>query len=556
MKILNELPTSKLKAGTHVAIDIEMFGQDVNKLHRPHGTLACVSFATDEGVYQFYDKDDVADALKYFGPGQWIFQNGVYDLRQLRALGFKIAQRPIFDTLLVEHNIYGGYYSSFGLDDMARRYLNIIVDKQVRTEFGTATKMTAAQKKYAANDAVITLKVARAQMATWTKEIEAHYWLIDAPMVWVVLDLKPVKVDVDAWRRGVEGFAKQAQERQDKLGFNVMSHQQVKAAVAKQCRITLKDTSKTTLEKYAEKYPLIQEIIDVRTLRKAVSTYGETWLQKAIEDDCFVWANWNITGAETGRMSCSSPNLQNIPARNVRMGMDIYRTFFVSDGGSLIISDVAQQEPRITASVTQDAALIKTLRTDDPHGAVARDIFEKKDISKEERNIGKQVNLGMSYGMSPFGLMKAVPGMSEERATEIVEQYFEKFPGVYDWIQANRRRAQIDEYVTTPAGRRIWLNLYNEQWPNNAINAPIQGGAADHTKLTLSTLHRRCQEDGVEFPVSMVIHDEIVADAPTGTVKMYKRMVRDAWLESAGILYPSIPFEVDIHTGPNWGAKG
>jgi DNA polymerase-1 len=571
MKINTSLPVKQPTKGDMVAIDIEMFDQNVEKLHRPHGRFACISIAHNGQVYQFYDKDSAAKALKFFESGQWIFQNAVYDIRQLRGLGIKIVDRPVWDTFLVDRVLWGGFYSTFSLSDMARRYLNIELKKDTREEFGKKHDvMTKAMKEYAAKDALVTLQLAEHQSKSIDSNSRALYWLVDAPMIWVVLALKPVKVDPIAWMQLVNEFDKQAQKRQDALGFNVNSQKQVIAETLKRYNIKLKDTKAETLKKYAEdvkplskgrkglaRHEYFQEILDIRSLRKAVSTYGQTWLDRALEKGDLIWSNWNITGAETGRMSSDKPNLQNIPVRNVRMGMDKYRTLFISDGGKFIISDVAQQEPRITAFLSQDRNLLKALSSgEDIHLYVAREIFNNPKLTKkdkEERDLGKTINLGLTYGLSVYGLSTRT-GLSEEEAADKLESYFERFPGVQEYINTSRSKAQLNEYVVAPGGRKIWLNMYDYQWANNAVNAPVQGGAANHTKLTLSIIYKKCQDLKIEFPVCLVVHDEIVADVKED-LRLYKKLIKESWLEAAAVLFPGIPFEIELHVGTNWGAK-
>jgi DNA polymerase-1 len=552
----NIVPTQPAKKGEFVALDCEFFGQDVDRLHIPHGEFACLSIAYSGGIYQVTSIDLAQHALQVLKPGQWCFHNALYDIRQLRRF-FSIAPRPIWDTMLVERVLWGGYYSSFALDDLARRYLGMRMEKEVRTTFErVAAIMNKKQSDYAAKDAAVLLEIAEEQNKLLVGKQKDVYWDIDAPMIWAVLDMPPVKVDVEGWTALVNEFQAQASKREEELGFNVVSGPQVKAAVKNLTGIKMENTQGLTLENLMTEHPVFKQIIDTRAYRKAVSTYGMSWLAKNVDEAGLVHPSWKVTGAETGRMSCASPNLQQIPARNVELGMQRYRSQFISrhEGGSIVVFDVVQQEPRITAYASQDETLLGLINKGvDLHQAVA-DMVGKVLGHKVSRGDGKTLNLGLGYGLSAYGLAQRT-GMSAEDAEQLVNGYFKVFRGVASWIAVQRNFANTNEYVETAAGRRIHINLYNSQWENNAINAPIQGGAADHTKLTVSLLWKKCRATKMEFPVCMVVHDEVVLDCAKGTVTEYKRMAKEAWLEAAASLFPGVPFAVESATGNSWGAK-
>jgi len=531
-------------------------GQDAARLHIPHGEFACLSIAYSGGIYQVTSIAEAQHTLQVVKAGQWVFQNALYDLRQLRRF-FNISPRPIWDTMLVERVLWGGYYSAFALDDLARRYLGMRMEKEIRTSFErVAAIMTKKQSDYAAKDAAVLLSIAEEQNKLLVGGMKKVYWEIDAPMIWCILDMPPVKVDVDGWTKLVEEFQMMAGQLEGELGFNVMSGPQVKAAVKNMTGISLDNTQGLTLESLIPEHPVFKRIIDTRAYRKAVSTYGLSWLKKNVDEEGLVHPSWRVTGAETGRTACASPNLQQIPARNIELGMHRYRNQFISkyEGGSMVTFDVVQQEPRITAYMTQDETLIELIKKGvDLHQAVA-DMVSKVLGRKVSRADGKTLNLGLGYGLSAYGLAQRT-GMSEQDAEQLVVGYFKVFRGVDGWINLTRNQARANEYVETAVGRRIHINPYSTQAENSAINAPIQGGAADHTKLAISLLWKKCRAAKIHFPVTMMVHDEIVMDVEKGTVNEYKRMAKEAWLEAAAILFPGIPFAVESATGASWGAK-
>lgn len=555
MKILNQLPP-EIKKGQMVAFDFETFGQEESKLHRPVGTFACISVAVegDPNVYQLYDHHDLRKLYPVIRKGTWVAHNALYDLRQFRRF-VSINPTFVWDTMLVDQSMQGGLYLTFSLGDLSRRWLGQAMDKEVRKDFSTMTEMTKAMKDYAARDAQDTLKIALKQRERYSDDLAFRaYTDADEPMLWPVMDMPGFRVDVDGWKTMTAEFLEKSSALEKELGINVMSPAQVKKAAAEN-GLHLKDTSAETLQEFQDR-PFIQKIIETRMYRKAVSTYGEKWLN-AVEGDGKVYADYHITGASvTGRMSCSNPNMQNIPQRK----LPIYRTRFIASPDHVIyVVDVNQQEPCITAFHTQDAKLLKATKAhEDLHLAVARTIYHDQTLTKErdgdKRAIGKAINLGMTYGLTAYGLA-ARTGMSEEESEKVIKQYFANFGGVFSWIQNQRQIGWKKGYVTTALGRRSYLNLYDRKWENNAINSPIQGGGADFTKIWSRKVWEKCQKQGVPYSVVAWVHDEIVLDVHKECQKETSRILQESFDETALKLYPGVTMAFESESGKSWGAK-
>jgi DNA polymerase-1 len=399
------------------------------------------------------------------------------------------------------------------------------------------------------------LKVAACQ-EQWLQENEEKltcYFDIDQYAVWSILDMPPVKVDVDRWLAAVKMFDLEATEIEDKLGFNSKSPEQVREALrklsGKGTRIQdtrhetlvalLEDAKAKGMKKFAA---LIETILKARLYRDAVSKYGRTWIEENVEEGGLVYAAWKVTGAETGRMACSSPNLMNIPVRQ----LPIYRTFFVpsAPGNMLLKADIVQQEPRFTAYFSRDKELIKAIKSgEDIHDTVANAVGS-------DRFTGKTINLGTSYGLSSYGLAKRI-GISEDAAQAFIDKYFQRFRGVKDYIDAQRRDGFRLGYVRTTTGRRVWINEYNYQWRNNVINAPIQGSSAELMKMWVNMVRARAPE----WLGILVVHDELVCDVPKGMLKDYRKVLKDALDETADVLAPGIPFEIEMKAAKTWLAS-
>lgn len=552
VQIIEDLPRYAMQDEI-VAIDIEMFGQEKERLHRPHGTFACISvmYANDPVVYQVYDPTLIPEVFDRLMLGDWTLVNATYDFRQLRRWdthGVLSNERPVWDCMLVEQNLFGGYYRDFSMKDMMRRYFDIQMNKETREDFSTATAMTDEMKQYAAMDVVYTLDIRFAQTAL-DRDL-SNYWLCDAPMIWVLLDILPVKVEVEKWKTMVDTFAVIATTMEKQLGFNVKSVQQVMKALQAD-GIKVESTGAKVLEPYAKRNDMVAKILKTRKYRDACSKYGVGWLENSVEEGNLVYANFLINGASTGRMACRRPNLQNIP----RKEFPEYRELFVSNNGLIMAPDVSQQEPRILGYLSKDTNLLAALSSGESvHVYVARMIYNDPTIVKDGKDIryavGKAINLAIGYGLTSKGLSDNT-GLTEAESQKVIDIYFNRFPGVKYYMQKFRNMAYKDGYITTVAGRRIYVNPYDFKSENNAINSPIQGGAADFTKLWAITYWRECKKQDVPFFLCMLVHDELVLDVVISWKAETTRIINES-MQVAAQMYPGIPFTSDLNEGKDW----
>lgn len=542
------------KKGQLATLDMEMFDQ--TKLHRPTGSFALLSvkLETDPTVYQIYDEKDVKKVLTRIKHGTFVFHNGLYDLRQLRRYA-TIEPRFIWDTMLLEQSMRGGLYQHFGLADLTRRWLGKSMDKETREEFYEKRDITPQMKEYAADDVINTEAILLKQIEVYTKEAGyAAYRDADEPMIFPLLDLQGFRVDVAGWEKMVTEFKETGLRIQDELGFNVKSTPQVLEALKKHEKLNLQSTGKEILAEFADR-PMVAKILEARLYRDAASKYGMKWLEN-VESDGKVYSDYKITGALTGRMASANPNMQNIPQRK----LPEYRERFLASPGHIMgIWDVSQQEPSITAYHSQDRRLLDALRSgESTHLAVAKAIFDNPDLSKKthkaEYDLGKAINLGLTYGLTEYGL-SARTGLTLEEAGVHIRKYFMKFSGVHSYIQTQRQKAFRDGYVTTALGRRSYINPYDRKWENNSINSPIQGGAADFTKIWGRKVWEGTR--AADLPQTMVafVHDETVYDTPKQIAKKMQPIIQDAFDETAEFLYKNIPFTVDFEYGTTWAAK-
>ena len=557
MNIITELPPlGRITKESIVAIDIEIFGM-TGRLHRPSGTFACIQICVDDDVYIEQDIEDVQAAWdRATVADTLILQNAMFDIAHLRRW-IDIKERVLWDTMIVEKLLWGGYYAlgGFGLDDMARRYLDIDMNKETVHDFADATELSPAMLQYSALDAWVTKEIYHAQQ----KEIAERkydmkaYWEADQPAIWSWLDFNPCKVRTERWLEMSDGFLERGTAIQDELGINVNSSKQVIQFLAETTNIKVTSTNAKILTPHIKDVPVVGKILKARGLRKLSSTYGANWVRKFVEEDDLVYANWNVTGTETGRLSCSKPNLLNIPAKKEPE----FRELFIPVRDKLIVADISQQEPRALAFLSGDKNLTKAfIDGEDIHSYVAQAIYDNPTIGKGDprRADGKMVNLATTYGMTAKELAKRM-GITERKAEVFLRAYFKRFPDVENYIHRQRLWAERRGYVDTVLGRRVWVNLYNYQWKNNAINSPIQGSSADSAKMWINRYRELCKENGIDFTVILPVYDEVVVDVWDKDVKLSTKLLRQSLEETSNYLFPDIPFALDVEVGTSWGCK-
>ena len=539
-----------------VALDVEMFG--MQKPHRADGTFACLSVAFLNGdVYQISQVSDIAKVLKRLADGVWVMQNALFDLRVLRRYT-DVPQRYIHDTMLVEQCLFGGWYGDFSLSDLSRRWLGERMDKSVREQFNGTTALTDEMTQYAAQDALTTVRIAQKQIDYINENEDGQfswYYEIDAPAIWAILDMPPVRVDVKAWRANIANLQNLATRLQEELGFNAYSSQQTKKQIEQSLGRSIKNTNANdTLLPLLKRLPsddrtakLVRAVLDVREARKAVETFGENWIERHVEEGDLVYPSWRVTGAETGRMSCADPNLQQVPVRK----MNIFRSFFIAPPRQyMLVADASQQEVRLAAALSRDERLLQELNDGVDLHQVTADMFSV------DRDRGKAINLGLNYGMSEYGLAEMM-GISEEEAEAGIKARERRYKGLAAWQNMTVNKAQKQLKVRSLSGRPIWINPYLQYdgWKRNAINGPVQASAADHTKRALVAMHQLCEAEGIPFGVCMAVHDEIVSNVPAGMLGHYRQIATEAWGEAGAAMTNVVELPIEMASGRSWACK-
>jgi DNA polymerase-1 len=349
--------------------------------------------------------------------------------------------------------------------------------------------------------------------------------------------------------------------------FNIDSPKQLEKILFQDLKLPAGKRTKTgystdvqVLEKLSKKHELPRLILDYRSLVKLKNTYLDNLTAYQSPIDGRIHASFNQAGASTGRLSCSDPNLQNIPIRTDE-GRRIRLAFVPGDAARnvLLTADYSQIELRVLAHFTQEPALLKAFEADeDIHRAVASEVFgvPLEAVTREQRGSAKTINFGIVYGVSPWGLSDRIEGLSVEGARDLINAYHKRFPGIQQFLQKCVREAQDKGYVETIMGRRRPITDINSgvlQQRNAAeraaINSVVQGSAADLIKQAMLNVYRRIRRENRPSKMLLQVHDELVFETPADRVEDEAQMVRE---EMTGAMKLTVPLKVEVGWGKNW----
>ena len=409
-----------------------------------------------------------------------------------------------------------------------------------------------------------------------TEGMRRLYDEIEEPLLPVLsrMERAGVKVDLDSLKDFADGLRREMLEKEAAVReiagdpeLNVASPKQIGVLIyekmkldpgAKKPRTGNWPTDERTLQELSGRSPVIGLILDYRGLRKLLSTYIEPFAGYVSPRDGRVHTTFNQTLTSTGRLSSSNPNLQNIPVRSDQ-GREIRRAFVAGSPDSVMMSaDYSQIELRIMAHLSGDEHLVSAFRAGhDIHSATAARIFgvALEDVTPERRRVAKTVNFGIMYGMSSFGLSQRLH-CSRQEAKGIIDDYFASFPSIRGFIDSTLARAREDGFVETMFGRRRYVPDLNSNnatvralAERNAVNAPIQGTAADIIKLAMNRVDRSLREGGFSSRMVLQIHDELLLEVPEAEIEAVRGLLVK---EMENVIGLSVPLTVECNYGKNW----
>jgi len=506
-------------------------------------------------------------------------QNLKYDRSVLLNHGIEL-QGIAHDTMLQSY-ILDSTASRHDMDSLAKKYLGVETTSFVEIAGKGKKQLTFDQidlevaAPYAAEDADITLAL---HQNLWPKlaELPAQkrlYEKVELPLLTVLsrIERTGVKIDSDLLHQQSLELEKRLDElklqayKEADQEFNLNSPKQIQAIFFEQLKLPVirktpkgqPSTAEDVLEQLALDYPLPKLILEHRSLNKLKSTYLDRLPEQVSEVDGRIHTSYHQAVTATGRLSSSDPNLQNIPVRT-QEGRRIRHAFIAAEGSSILAADYSQVELRIMAHLSKDEGLLTAFaQGEDIHKATAAEVFgvARESVSSDQRRAAKAINFGLIYGMSAFGLAKQL-SIPRGQAQAYVDLYFERYPGVKAYMEQTREFARENGYVETVFGRRLYLpeiNARNGQRrqyaERTAINAPMQGTAADIIKRAMLAVDDWLQQSDLKCKMIMQVHDELVFEVPDSELEVVRQKVAEL-MQSAAEL--AVPLLVDVGVGLNW----
>ena len=506
-------------------------------------------------------------------------QNIKYDMIVLQNYGVQV-KGPLFDTMIAHYVLQPEL--RHGMDYLAEiylRYQTIHIDELIGPKGKNQKNMRDLAPKdvyrYACEDADVTLKLKNVlEKELKENDAERLFYDIEMPLVPVLVNIERngVLLDTEALKQSSAHFTAQMENIEKEIyelageTFNIASPKQVGEVLFDKLRIVEKAkktktgqyvTSEEVLESLRHKHPVVEKILEHRGLKKLLGTYIDALPQLINPRTGRVHTSFNQTVTATGRLSSSNPNLQNIPIRDEN-GKEIRKAFIPDEGCLFFSADYSQIELRIMAHLSEDKNMIDAfLSNHDIHAATAAKIYkiDLQDVGSDMRRKAKTANFGIIYGISVFGLAERM-NVGRKEAKELIDGYFETYPGVKAYMDKSIRVAQEKGYVETIFHRKRFLPDINSRnavvrgyAERNAINAPIQGSAADIIKVAMARIYQRFQTEGIQAKMILQVHDELNFSVPVEEKERVEEIVIEE-MEHAYRMH--VPLKADCGWGKNW----
>ena len=545
------------------------------------------SWNKNKGYYLPFPEDRqeakaLLDQLEVFFTHESIIkvgQNLKYDIKVLAQYGMQL-KGPIFDTMLAHYVINPDMRHN--MDVLAETYLKYS-PQPIEELIGKGRKKISMrevpleqQKEYAAEDADITFQLkeyfGQELEATQTKKL---YEEIELPLVKVLarMELEGIRVNQDFLEQLSQALEKDILALEKTIyqeageSFNIGSPKQLGEILFGKLKLVEKpkktktgqySTAEDVLSYLASEHQIIADVLAWRGLMKLKSTYVDALPQQIQEKTGRIHTEYMQTVAATGRLSSNNPNLQNIPIRTER-GREVRKAFIPRDENHVLVAaDYSQIELRIIAALSQEDTMIEAFKNgEDIHASTAAKVFDVPlaDVTREQRSNAKTVNFGIIYGVSAFGLSNQTD-MSRSEAGDLIKTYYKTYPKLRDYIDKQIEFARENGYVETVLGRRRYLkdinaknNVVRSAAERNAVNAPIQGSAADIIKVAMINIQNQLEAKNLKSKMLLQVHDELIFDVPKSELKELKQMVQ---YEMENAFKLSVPLDVEVGVGNNW----
>lgn len=509
-----------------------------------------------------------------------IGQNTKYDIQVLGRYDVEVSL-PIFDTMLAHYLVEPDMRHNMNI--LSEAYLNYqpisietLIGKKGKNQGNMSDVSLEIITEYAAEDADITLQLKNKLLPELNnRNVKSVFDDIEIPLVPVLaaIEKEGVRIDIDFLKNYSTELALQSDDIQKQIyvyaggEFNISSPQQVGKILFDVLKLVDKpkttktgqyQTDEETLMEISGEHEIVRKILDYRQLQKLKSTYVDALPEMMNPISKRVHTSFNQAVAATGRLSSNNPNLQNIPIRT-ELGKEVRKAFIPRDENHVLLSaDYSQIELRIIAHASKDEGMMEAFHQNlDIHTATAARVFgvQLEEVDKEMRRRAKTVNFGIIYGISAFGLSQRI-GIPRKEAKEIIDNYFIKFPGIKNYMDSTIAFAQEHGYVETIMGRRRYIRDINSRNANvrgfaerNAINAPIQGSAADMIKLAMIHIHDWLKNSDLKTKMILQVHDELLFDVPKNEIEKVTSHIKQLMVNAMKL---DVPVEVESGVGANW----
>lgn len=552
--------------------------------------LVGMSFAVKENEAWYVpvpaDKEEAVKIVTHFSPAlqnrksQKIGQNIKFDIIVLRKYGVRVAG-PLFDTMIAHYLLNPEL--RHGMDYLAETYLKYkpvpisqLIGPKGKNQLCMRDVPLAQIAEYAAEDADVTLKLKNFFAPELKKAgIESLFFDIEMPLIYVLVEMEAtgVKLDTVALKQSSEELTAALNNLEKEIyelagvKFNINSSKQVGEVLFEHLKIEEKakktktgsySTSEDILEKMRSKHPVVGKLLEYRALKKLLSTYIDALPELINPETGKIHTSFNQTVTATGRLSSTNPNLQNIPIRD-ELGREIRKAFIPDNEDCTFFSaDYSQIELRIMAHLSQDEHMIEAFRSGaDIHSATAAKIYgiPVEEVTGDMRRKAKTANFGIIYGISIFGLAERL-NIPRAESKELIEGYFKSYPGIRDYMDESIRIAKEKGYVETIFKRKRYLPDINSHnaivrgyAERNAINAPIQGSAADIIKVAMVRIYNRFEEEGLKSKMILQVHDELNFNVCQDEQEKVRQIVLE---EMENAIQLQVPLIADCGEGKNW----
>ena len=510
-----------------------------------------------------------------------IGQNIKYDMLILRQYDVQV-QGKLWDTMVLHYLIAPD--KRHNLNYLSETYLEYepvaiqtLIGKKGKNQLSMRDVELEKIKEYAGEDADLTWQLKEKLLPELNEELLQLYNEIEEPLIYVLTEIEYNGFNLDV--AFLEGYAsemdvaiKEAKnkvyEAADVNNFNLDSPKQIGEILFNKLEIPYRwcktktgqySTNEEKLSELAEEHQIARDILDYRSLAKLKSTYVDALPKLVNKKTGRIHSSFNQALAATGRLSSQNPNLQNIPVRTLR-GREIRKAFIPKDEHHILLAaDYSQIELRLVAEISKDEAMLQAFKEgQDIHSATAAKIYDVAidEVQKEQRYNAKTVNFSIIYGAGATNLSKNL-GIKRKEAKELIDQYFNEFSGLKNYMKQVVNNARENGYVTTLKGRRRYLRdidsrngMIRSQAERTAVNTPIQGTAADMIKLAMIKIHKVLQEKGLGTKMISQVHDELIFDVPVNELDIIKPIIEENMKDALEGL--EVPILVGMDTGQNW----